>query len=119
MFGDNIGLDKVDPVTFEVLRHRLWAINDEQGMIAARISGSPVIYEVFDFNTGILTAAGKGVFAGVYIAHHAIPLEMVVSAVKERFGEDIEPGDMFFTNDPWCGALHANDGVLASPCFLG
>ena len=117
MSQENIKLGKVDPVTFEVLRHRLWAINDEQGAIAARISGSPAIYETFDFNIGILTAAGKGVFTGVYIGHHAIPLEIVVKSVKERFGEDIQPGDMFFTNDPWCGALHANDGVLAAPVF--
>ena len=33
----SVDLGKVDPVTFEVLRHRLWAINDEQGAIAARI----------------------------------------------------------------------------------
>ena len=31
----------IDPVTFEVMRHRLWAINDEQAMMAARVSGSP------------------------------------------------------------------------------
>jgi N-methylhydantoinase B len=117
MSRENIKPGKVDPVTFEVLRHRLWAINDEQGAIAARISGSPAIYETFDFNIGILTAAGKGVFTGVYIGHHAIPLEIVVKSVRERFGEDIQDGDMFFTNDPWCGALHANDGVLAAPVF--
>lgn len=117
MPSDNISLGKVDSVTFEVLRHRLWSINDEQGAIAARISGSPAIYETFDFNIGILTADGKGVFTGVYIGHHAIPLEIVVKAVRQRFGEDIHPGDMFFTNDPWCGALHANDGVLAAPVF--
>jgi N-methylhydantoinase B len=117
MSRENIKPGKVDPVTFEVLRHRLWAINDEQGAIAARISGSPAIYETFDFNIGILTAAGKGVFTGVYIGHHAIPLEIVVKSVREKFGEDIQDGDMFFTNDPWCGALHANDGVLAAPVF--
>ncbi|HUB76318.1 MAG TPA: hydantoinase B/oxoprolinase family protein, partial [Solirubrobacteraceae bacterium] len=31
--------------------------------------------------------------------------------------EQIRPGDMFFTNDPWWGALHANDGILAMPIF--
>lgn len=117
MSGKNVKLGKVDPVTFEVLRHRLWSLNDEQGAIAARISGSPAIYEGFDFNIAILTAAGRGVFTGVYIGHHAIPLEIVVSSVKERFGDDIEPGDMFFTNDPWCGAIHANDGALTAPVF--
>ena len=113
----NSGTEKVDAVTFEVMRHRLWSINDEQGSIATRVSGSPNIYETFDFNVGILTAEGKGVFTGIYIAHHAIPLEQVVRSVKELFDGDIEPGDMFYTNDPWFGALHANDGVLTAPVF--
>jgi len=108
---------RIDPATFEILRHRLWAINDEQGVVARRVSGSPVVYETFDFNLGILTAEGKGVYTGVYIAHHAIPLEQVVEAVRSKFGDDIHPGDMFYTNDPWCGALHANDGAMASPVF--
>ena len=29
---------KLDLITFEVLRHRLWEINDEMAMLAARIS---------------------------------------------------------------------------------
>jgi len=31
--------------------------------------------------------------------------------------EEIREGDMFFSNDPWWGALHANDGILAMPIF--
>jgi N-methylhydantoinase B len=55
----------LDVITFEVLRHRLWEINDEMGMLAARISGSPAVYESGDFNTAILTADGEGLFTGV------------------------------------------------------
>src|ERR1035438_4839694 len=66
--------ERLDPVTFEVIRHRLSAINDEQAMIAARMSGSPVIYEVFDFNAAILTPDGQGLAAGIYIPHHPAPL---------------------------------------------
>ena len=55
-----IKTDKIDRVTFEVLRHRLWEINDEMGLIAGQISGSPAVYESGDFNTAILTADGKG-----------------------------------------------------------
>jgi N-methylhydantoinase B len=35
----------LDPVTFEVIRHRLWAINDDQGRMAARLSGSFIVFE--------------------------------------------------------------------------
>ncbi len=109
---------KVDPVTFEVIRHRLWAINDEQGMIAARLSGSPVVYEALDMNSGLLTANGEQLFTGVYILTHAADLQIFVEHVLAQWPyEDIREGDMFFTNDPAAGAIHANDGILATPIF--
>jgi N-methylhydantoinase B/oxoprolinase/acetone carboxylase alpha subunit len=110
--------ESLDPITFEVIRHRLWAINDEQAMIAARMSGSPVIYEVYDFNAGILTPDGHGLVAGIYILHHAATIDFFVQRILAEWPlDDIREGDMFFTNDPWYGALHANDGVLVTPIF--
>ncbi len=109
---------EIDPVTFEVIRHRLWAINDDQAMMAARLSGSPVVYEAFDFNAAILTPDGQGVYAGIFIIQHATSLDFFVQRVLELWGPDeIRDGDLFFTNDPWSGALHANDGILAAPIF--
>jgi N-methylhydantoinase B len=108
----------VDPVTFEVIRHRLWAINDEQAMIAARMSGSPIIYEVYDFNAGLLTADGHGLVAGVYILQHATTIDFFVQRILREWPlEDIREGDMFYTNDPWYGALHSNDGIMVTPIF--
>jgi N-methylhydantoinase B len=112
------GASTIDPVTFEVIRHRLWAINDEQAMIAARMSGSPVIYEVYDFNAGLLTADGHGLVAGIYILHHAATIDFFVQRLLAEWPlENIAEGDMFFTNDPWWGALHSNDGVMVTPIF--
>jgi N-methylhydantoinase B/oxoprolinase/acetone carboxylase alpha subunit len=108
----------VDPVTFEVLSHRLWSINDEQAMIAARVSGSPAIYEAYDFNCALLTPDGQGLFSGMYIIHHAVPIDILVRKILDQWPlDEIREGDMFFTNDPWSGALHANDGILVSPIF--
>lgn len=110
---------RLDPITFEVLRHRLWEINDEQGLIAARISGSPAVYEAGDFNTSILTPEGDGLFVGVYVIRQAAALDMVVKDVLARFRDDpgIFDGDVFVTNDPWSGALHMNDMAMVSPIF--
>ncbi len=44
---------RTDLITFEVLRHRLWQINDEQGRSIINVSGSPVASEVNDFNVGL------------------------------------------------------------------
>jgi N-methylhydantoinase B len=108
-----------DFVTFEILRHRLWEINDEMGLLAARVSGSPAVYESGDFNTAILTADGRGLFTGVYVIRQASALDVVVQSVLERFEGEIFDGDMFLTNDPWCGALHAMDYAVVAPVFSG
>jgi N-methylhydantoinase B len=108
----------VDRVTFEVIRHRLWAINDEQGRMAARLSGAPIIYEAFDLNAALVTADGRGLCCGVYVMHHGATIDHFVRRVLAEWPADqIREGDMFFTNDPWWGALHANDGILAMPVF--
>jgi N-methylhydantoinase B len=108
----------LDPVTFEVIRHRLWAINDDQAMIAARLSGSPVVYEALDFNAALMTGDGRGLYAGIYIIHHASTIDVFVQKVIAEWGpENMREGDMFFSNDPWWGALHANDGILATPIY--
>jgi N-methylhydantoinase B/oxoprolinase/acetone carboxylase alpha subunit len=109
---------ELDPVTYEVVRNRLWAINDEQAQTAARKSGSQFIYEAFDFNSGLLDGAGNGLFAGVYVLFHTTGLGMTTEEVMRRF-PDVKPGDMFITNDPWVGAIHFNDFVVVTPIFAG
>jgi N-methylhydantoinase A/oxoprolinase/acetone carboxylase beta subunit/N-methylhydantoinase B/oxoprolinase/acetone carboxylase alpha subunit len=106
----------LDPVTYEVIRNRLWGINDEQAQTAARKSGSQFIYEAFDFNSGLLDGEGNGLFAGVYVLFHTTGLGMTTAEVLKRF-PDIKDGDMFITNDPWVGAIHFNDFVVVTPVF--
>jgi N-methylhydantoinase B/oxoprolinase/acetone carboxylase alpha subunit len=108
----------LDPVTFEVIRHRLWAINDDQGRTAARLSGSFIVYEGYDFNAALVTADGRGLYCGMYILQHGATIDEFVRVVSAQWpADEIREGDMFFTNDPWCGALHANDGILVMPIF--
>src|SRR5580692_2099621 len=112
------GLAGLDPVTFEVIRHRLWAINDDQGRMAARLSGSFIVFEGYDFNAALVTADGRGLYCGMYILQHGATIDEFVRRVLAEWpAEQIREGDMFFTNDPWWGALHANDGILAMPIF--
>jgi N-methylhydantoinase B len=108
---------QLDVVTFEVLRHRLWEINDEMGVMAGRISGSPAVYESGDFNSALLTADGRGLFTGVYVIRQSAALDVMVQSVIQSFEGDIEEGDMFLTNDPWFGALHAMDYAVVAPVY--
>jgi len=107
----------VDVITFEVLRHRLWELNDEMALMMGRISGSPSVYESGDFNVAILTPEGQGLYAGVFVVRQASALDIVVQKVIEVFGDNIHDGDAFMTSDPWYGALHAMDAAVVMPVF--
>jgi len=41
---------KIDPITYEVIRHSLWHVNEEHGATIQRLSGSPVAMYALDLN---------------------------------------------------------------------
>lgn len=109
----------LDPITLEVLRHRLWMINDEQGKVATQISGSPVVYEAKDFNCSLLTPEGDSLFVGVYTTRLSLCLNVAAKHIIAHLRENpgIRDGDAFITNDPWAGASHMNDFLILAPIF--
>jgi N-methylhydantoinase B len=113
------GTRQLDPITFEVVRHRLWAINNEATATLKFVSGSPVATEVFDFNTSILNARGDAIVVGPYIASHAICQGLVVETILKECAENpgIHEGDVFLCNDPYSGAIHQNDVAVVAPVF--
>jgi N-methylhydantoinase B len=101
---------------YEVIRHRLWSINDEACITMMHASGSPVVH-VGDFNVSIYTPDGDVAVIGTY---YMIPVGTMARMVKElltRFGEDIAEGDVFVCNDPFIAAAHQNDVQVVAPFF--
>ncbi|MBI2917558.1 MAG: hydantoinase B/oxoprolinase family protein [Chloroflexi bacterium] len=110
---------QLDPITLEVLRHRLWMINDEQGKVATQISGSPVVYEAYDFNSSLITPQGDSLFVGVYTTRLSLSLHLATKHIIANMSDNpgFEDGDAFVTNDPWAGASHMNDFLMLAPVF--
>jgi N-methylhydantoinase B len=114
------GNGALDPVTFEILRSRLSAINDEAAMTMRLVSGSPVANEAYDMNVGLMDAGGDCFAIGMYITIHALALSSTVKDITQRFAPgDIVPGDVFMSNDPYVGACHQMDVAVVSPIFAG
>jgi N-methylhydantoinase B len=111
-------LPEVDAVTFEVIKHRLWQINDEQSIAIRTISSSPIVVEGNDFNVGLFSEDGQVVTAGIGSLVHVGTIGDALRSIM-RGATHIRDGDIFLTNDPFLGALHQNDVVLASPLFYG
>src|SRR5262245_52299887 len=109
----------VDPVTFEVIRHALWNINEEHGATIQRISGSPVAIYALDLNPSILTEDAEFVFFGPYMQYMSGVTDTQVKWTLEQRSDNpgIRDGDMFLANDPWVGAAHQLDVMLLCPGF--
>jgi N-methylhydantoinase B len=97
---------KIDPVTFEVLRHKFWQVAEEMGVILVQASSSPVVTEVQDFATVLFDAAGNLVAMGSNVIPHVVPMQFAVRAVIGECSENpgINEGDAFIVNDPHRGA---------------
>lgn len=111
---------EVDPVTFEVIRHRLLAITDEQGATLAAISGSPHVVNANDFNVGLYLPDGSVAAMGRTILLHSASMALITRHVIEDCEEDpgINAGDMFVVNNPWKGSIHAQDMGVVAPIFF-
>lgn len=112
--------ESIDPVAFEVIRHRLHGITSEQAARLMTISGSKQVTEMSDFNVGLYLADGSVAAMGHTSLHHSACMAEMVRAVIEDCAVDpgIAEGDMFIVNDPWKGSLHAPDIAMLAPLFV-
>ncbi|NIN64803.1 MAG: hydantoinase B/oxoprolinase family protein, partial [Anaerolineae bacterium] len=114
--------DKHDPITLEIIQSSLQAATDEMFAALRRTAMSAIIYEVLDMGTGITDKNGELAGSGAGIPAFVGVLDKAVKRVLEKFNQpgDIEPGDIFITNDPYSGGVtHLNDVVLVMPVFAG
>jgi N-methylhydantoinase B len=112
--------DHVDPVTYEVVRHALWSINEEHGATIVKVSGSPMVLFAHDYNPGILTEDGEWVYFGPYLQYLTCGGDSAIKYTLEHRSHNpgIEPGDVWIVNDPWIASVHQSDHYMLAPVFI-
>src|ERR1700737_3148039 len=113
--------DGLAPLTYEVVRHRLWSVTDEMGEALKRMSGSPIVTDANDFDFTINDEVGQEVQVGLYntMLVGAIDLAVYWTLQHRADNPGIHDGDMFLCNDPWIGGgLHQSDAVVFQPLFF-
>lgn len=110
-----------DPITLEIIQSALQAAADEMFAALRKTAMSAIIYEVLDAGTGVTDAEGNLASSGAGIPGFVGILDKAVKRLlelRDKPGE-IEPGDVFITNDPYYGGVtHLNDSVLMMPVFV-
>lgn len=108
---------QVDPVTFEIIRHKLYRVVDEAVIALENVSGSPITNEGHDMMVSLYGADGGLMVGGVGFLHHLTSAAQAVKHIIKEFSDD--PGvfedDVYFLNDSYTAALHPPDVYLIAP----
>ena len=110
-----------DSITLEIIQSSLQAIADEMFAALRKTAMSAIIYEVLDAGTGITDAAGNLASSGAGIPGFVGVLDKAIKRIVQLHDKpgDVEPGDVFITNDPYYGGVtHLNDNILMMPVFV-
>ncbi|MFO1082288.1 MAG: hydantoinase B/oxoprolinase family protein [Reyranellaceae bacterium] len=110
----------LDPVTVEVVRHKLEGIANEMQQTLLRSSFSPIVKEGLDASSSLFTIGGETLAQATAIPIHLATLIPVVAKMLETFPvATMQPGDVYCLNDPYMGGTHLPDVALVQPVFAG
>jgi N-methylhydantoinase B len=109
----------LDPVTLEILWTRLVSAVDEAAAAFVRTSFSTLVREANDFAVVLTDAQGRSLAqSSMSIPSFIGTLPATVKHFIKHFPrEQLAPGDVLLTNDPWKGTGHIHDVSVAMPIF--
>jgi N-methylhydantoinase B len=115
----NKNMTKLDPISLEIITNGLRSIADECFVALMRSAYSTNIKERRDHSIAIVDKQGRLVVqAALTLPIHIASMGGLMKCVLEKFGDDIEEGDIFIANDPHtAGGTHLPDINYAMPIF--
>ena len=111
----------MDGIALEILWSNLVATVTEQARALQRIAFSPIVREAGDLATALFDRRGRMVAQAVTgTPGHINSLGAAGRHFVEAFPPDeLSPGDVLITNDPWLSAGHFFDITVMTPVFRG
>ena len=109
----------MDGITLEILWSNLISAVSEQARALQRIAFSPVVREAGDLACALLDREGRMIAQAVTgTPGHINTLAAAGKHFVEAFPPDeLSPGDVLITNDPWLTAGHFFDISIVTPVF--
>ena len=108
----------LDPITVEVVRHKLDGIANEMQSTLLRSSFSPIVKEGLDASASLFTPDGTTLAQSCSIPIHLATLIPAVAEVLKTYPLDtMAEGDAYVLNDPYVGGTHLPDIAVIMPVF--
>jgi N-methylhydantoinase B len=110
---------KTDPITVATVWHYLQTTAREMRHIIDRTAQNYLIGQLHDVSVGIWAGEGETVAVPVGLPVQFLGSGFAVRSIIEKFGDDLAPGDVILTNDPYHGGhnCHLPDWGFFRPIF--
>ena len=111
---------ELDPITYEVIKHKIWQILWEGREAMLHVSGSPVVSEAKECMFAIYDAQGNTISSAAGLLLHVIGCEQMIKNIINWYSEEpgIYDGDIFYFSDPYVGGVHVCDQACLTPVFI-
>lgn len=105
----------------QIMWNRLISVVEEQAVTLIRTAFCTSVREAGDLSAGVFDAQGRMIAQAVTgTPGHVNSMAESVGHFLARFGPDqLAPGDVLVTNDPWLGTGHLHDITTVTPVFRG
>ena len=109
----------VDPITVSTIWHSMQTSCMEMRHTMIRTAQNYLMGQLHDLSVGIWDAAGRTVAVPVGLPVQFLGTGFAVRAILEKFKDDLHPGDVILTNDPYHGGhnCHLPDWGFFRPIF--
>ncbi|MDT4975461.1 MAG: N-methylhydantoinase [Pseudonocardiales bacterium] len=109
----------IDPIRFEILAHRLWAIGEEGRIALQRVTASPIVAQGGECMCSFYDADGNMILACSGHLRFAAATSDAIKRLIEWFDDEpgINEGDEFILNDPYVAGSHTYDIMQIAPIF--
>jgi len=112
--AETINAQQADPVMLELFNNHFAAIAEQMGIRLRQTSSSVNVKERLDYSCAIFDSSGGLVVNAPHIPVHLGAMGETVQCVLAD-NADVQPGDVYVTNDPYRGGSHLPDITVVTP----
>ena len=106
-----------DPVRLEIFKNLYQFIAEQMGIVLQNTATSVNIKERLDFSCAIFDNSGLLVANAPHIPVHLASMSDSVRSLINDQGDNIKPGNIYLSNNPYNGGTHLPDVTVITPIF--
>ncbi|MGH9025600.1 MAG: hydantoinase B/oxoprolinase family protein [Acidimicrobiia bacterium] len=109
----------VNPITLSTVWHSFQTTCREMRHLVERTAQSFLMGQLKDVSVGIWRADGATIAMPEGLLNQFLGTGFAINSIREKFGDDLHPGDIILTNDPYHGGhnVHLPDWGFIRPIF--